>query len=188
VTTDGILRLFRIQPRSEANTAFTMDEVATIVATSTREGVLTDTTGTLSNAFEFTEKTVRDVTVGMKALGHAPEDAAPADVERAVAQHGFSRYVLVDEHGEPTGYVHLKDVIDLDEDEYNEPVPPKRIRQLISVFRDQDLEDALATLRRSGSHVARVFDESGGTKGVLFLEDIIEELVGEVQDATRRQP
>ena len=188
VTTDGILRLFRVEPRNEAYTAFTMEEVATIVATSTREGVLTDVTGTLSNAFEFTEKKVRDVTVGMKALVTLPEDAAPADVERAVTQHGFSRYVLVDEDSEPTGYVHLKDVIDLDEDEYNEPVPPKRIRQLISVFRDQDLEDALATLRRSGSHVARVFDESGATKGVLFLEDIIEELVGEVQDATRRQP
>jgi len=187
-TANGVLRLFRVEPKSEATSAFTVDEVATIVATSTREGVLTDSTGTLSKAFEFTEKTVRDVTVGMKALVTLPEDAAPADVERAVAQHGFSRYVLVDEDGEPTGYVHLKDVIDLDEDEYNEPVPPKRIRQLISVFREQDLEDALATLRRSGSHVARVFDESGGTKGVLFLEDIIEELVGEVQDATRRQP
>jgi len=185
---NGVLRLFRVEPKNEATSAFTVEEVATIVATSTREGVLTDVTGTLSNAFEFTEKKVRDVTVGMKALVTLPEDAAPADVERAVTQHGFSRYVLVDDEGEPTGYVHLKDVIDLDEDEYNEPVPPKRIRQLISVFRDQDLEDALATLRRSGSHVARVFDESGGTKGVLFLEDIIEELVGEVQDATRRQP
>jgi CBS domain containing-hemolysin-like protein len=49
-----------------------------------------------------------------------------------------------------------------------------------------ELEDALATLRRAGSHVARVFDEHGATRGVLFLEDIIEELVGEVQDATRR--
>ncbi len=185
---NGVLRLFRVEPKNEATSAFTVEEVATIVATSTREGVLTDVTGTLSNAFEFTEKKVRDVTVGMKALVTLPEDAAPADVERAVTQHGFSRYVLVDEEGEPTGYVHLKDVIDLDEDEYNDPVPPKRIRQLISVFRDQELEDALATLRRSGSHVARVFDESGGTKGVLFLEDIIEELVGEVQDATRRQP
>jgi CBS domain containing-hemolysin-like protein len=188
VTTDLLLRLIRVQPKNEANSAFTVDEVATIVATSTREGVLTDTTGTLSNAFEFTEKTVRDVIVGTKSLVTLPEDAAPSDVERAVAQHGFSRYVLVDSQGEPTGYVHLKDVIDLDDDEYDEPVPPKRIRQLISVFRDQELEDALATLRRSGSHVARVFDESGATKGVLFLEDIIEELVGEVQDATRRQP
>ena len=42
-------------------------------------------------------------------------------------------------------------------------------------------------MRRSGVHVARAFDESGSTKGVLFLEDIIEELVGEVQDATRRR-
>ncbi|MGE3192122.1 MAG: hemolysin family protein [Microbacteriaceae bacterium] len=187
-TANGVLRLFRVEPKNEATSAFTVDEVAIIVATSTREGVLTDATGTLSNAFEFTEKTVRDVAVDMAALVTLPEDAAPSDVERAVAQHGFSRYVLVDRDGEPTGYVHLKDVIDLDDDEFDDPVPPKRIRQLISVFRDQELEDALATLRRSGSHVARVFDESGATRGVLFLEDIIEELVGEVQDATRRQP
>jgi CBS domain containing-hemolysin-like protein len=185
---NGVLRLFRVEPKNEATSAFTVEEVATIVATSTREGVLTDVTGTLSNAFDFTEKKVRDVAVGADTLVTLPEDATPGDVERAVAQHGFSRYVLVDESGEPTGYVHLKDVIDVDDDEYDDPVPPKRIRKLLSVFRDMELEDALADLRRSGSHVARVFDESGTTRGVLFLEDIIEELVGEVQDATRRQP
>jgi CBS domain containing-hemolysin-like protein len=129
---------------------------------------------------------VQDVAVGMSALVTLPEEATPADVERAVAQRGFSRYILVDDAGEPTGYLHLKDVIDLDEDEYSEPVPPKRFRQLISIFRGTDLEDALATMRRSGRHVARAFDENGATRGVLFLEDIIEELVGEVQDATRR--
>lgn len=184
---NGILRLFRVTPKSEANSIFTLDEVATIVAQSTREGVLTDAGGTLSAAFEFTSKKVQDVAVGMSALVTLPEDATPADVERAVAQRGFSRYILVDDAGEPTGYLHLKDVIDLDDaDEFTEPVPPKRIRQLISIFRGTDLEDALATMRRSGVHVARAFDESGSTKGVLFLEDIIEELVGEVQDATRR--
>ncbi|MCU1507800.1 MAG: HlyC/CorC family transporter [Glaciihabitans sp.] len=185
-TANGILRLFRIEPKSEATSAFTVDEVATIVAASTREGVLTDTTGTLSAAFEFSEKKVQDVALGMVKLVTLPEDATPADVERAVARNGFSRYVLVNEAGEPTGYLHLKDVIDLEEDEFCEPVPPKRIRQLISIYRTTDLEDALATMRRSRVHVARVFDESGATKGVLFLEDIIEELVGEVQDATRR--
>lgn len=184
---NGVLRLFRVTPKSEANSVFTLDEVATIVAQSTREGVLTDAGGTLNAAFEFTSKKVQDVAVGMRSLVTLPEDATPADVERAVAQRGFSRYILVDEAGEPTGYLHLKDVIDLDdEDEFSEPVPPKRIRQLISIFRGTDLEDALATMRRSGVHVARAFDESGATKGVLFLEDIIEELVGEVQDATRR--
>lgn len=185
-TANAVLRLFRVEPKNEATSVFTLDEVATIVAQSTREGVLQDSSGALTAAFEFTEKKVQDVAVAMNKLVTLPEDATPADVEKAVAQKGFSRYILVDDDGEPTGYLHLKDVIDLPEEEFFEPVPPKRIRQLISIFRSTDLEDALATMRRSGVHVARAFDENGATKGVLFLEDIIEELVGEVQDATRR--
>ncbi len=185
---NGILRLFGVTPKNEATSVYTLDEVATIVAQSTREGILTDAGGTLTAAFEFTSKKVQDIAVSMADLVTLPEDATPEDVERAVAQRGFSRYILVDEEGEPTGYLHLKDVIDLDDaDEFTEPVPPKRIRQLISIFRGTDLEDALATMRRSGVHVARAFDENGSTKGVLFLEDIIEELVGEVQDATQRR-
>ena len=186
-TATGVLLLCKVQPKSEATSVYTLGEVATIVAQSTKEGVLFDSTGALKAAFEFTEKKVEDIAIGLAALVTLPEDATPADVERAVAQRGFSRYVLVNDEGEPTGYLHLKDVIDLDEDEFTEPVPPKRIRQLISIFRGTDLEDALATMRRSGVHVARAFDETGATKGVLFLEDIIEELVGEVQDATRRR-
>lgn len=185
-SSNAVVRLFKVQPKSEASSAFTVDEVANIVAQSTREGVLTDTTGTLNAAFEFSEKKAKDVAVGMTDLVTLPEDATPADVEKAVARHGFSRYVLLNEVGEPSGYIHLKDVIDLDEDEFTEPVPPKRIRQLISIYRATDLEDALATMRRSGVHLARVFDEAGAMRGVLFLEDILEELVGEVQDATRR--
>ena len=187
-TSNGIVRLVGIKPRSEANSTYTVDEVANIVAQSTREGLLTDTTGTLNAAFEFSTKRVADVTVGMAKLVTLPDDAAPADVERAVAQRGFSRYVLVDDGGEPTGYLHLKDVLNLDDDEYTEPVPPRRIRKLISIAGSTDIEDALAAMRRTGLHVARVFDESGATQGALFLEDIIEELVGEVQDATRRRP
>lgn len=184
---NGVLRLFRVEPKNEANSAFTVDEVANIVALSTREGVLTDTIGALNAAFEFTVKKVKDIAVGMPHLVSLSEAATPADVERAVAQNGFSRYVLVNDEGEPTGYLHLKDVLDLDEaGEFDEPVPPKRIRRLISIFRGMDLEDALAAMRRSGVHLARVYDDSGQTRGVLFLEDIIEELVGEVQDATRR--
>jgi CBS domain containing-hemolysin-like protein len=185
-TANGVLRLFRVEPKNEATSVYNLEEVATIVAQSTKEGVLMDTTGALNAAFEFTEKKVQDVAIGLKVLVTLPEDATPADVERAVSQRGFSRYVLVNDEGEPTGYLHLKDVIDLDEDEFTEPVPPKRIRQLISIYRGTDLEDALATMRRAGVHVARAFDENGATRGVLFLEDIIEELVGEVQDATRR--
>ena len=158
-----------------------------IVDQSTREGLLEDRTGALTAAFEFTGKKVQDIAIPLDALVSLPETASPSEVERAVARHGFSRYVIVDEAGEPTGYLHLKDVIDLDEaGEFVRPVPTKRIRQLVSVFEGTELEDALAMMRRSGAHLARAFTEAGETTGVLFLEDIIEELVGEVQDATRR--
>jgi len=184
---NSVLRAFRVEPKDEAASAYTVDEVQTIVAQSQREGTLTDASGTVTAAFEFTDKKVHAVAVPMGELVTLPEDATPADVEHAVARNGFSRYVLVDDAGDPTGYLHLKDVIDLDEDEFADPVPPKRIRQLISIFEGTELEDALATMRRSGVHVARSFDEQGTTKGVLFLEDILEELIGEVQDATRRR-
>ena len=195
---NGVLRLFGVEPKSEATSAYTLDEVATIVTQSTREGVLSDGTGALSAAFEFTNLKVRDVAVSLGKLVSLPESATPADVEKAVTRHGFSRYVLADAEGYLTGYVHLKDVLDLDiasageatlaaPDSYAGQIPAKRIRALISIFEDTDLEDALATMRRSGAHLARSFTAEGETTGVLCLEDIIEELVGEVQDATRRE-
>lgn len=184
---NGVLRLFRVEPKAEAASTFTLEEVATIVSQSTRQGVLADNTGALSAAFEFTEKKVRDVMAGPETLVSLPPAPRPSDVEKAVARHGFSRYVVPDADGQPTGYLHLKDVLDLGEDRFDSPVPAKRVRRLVTVFVDSDLEDALATMRRSGSHLARVAGPEGATAGVLFLEDIIEELVGEVQDATRRR-
>jgi CBS domain containing-hemolysin-like protein len=182
---NSILRLFKVQPKDEATSAYTLDEVANIVEQSTRDGMLTDTSGTLTAAFEFTAKTVADVEVPIGEMVLLPASATPADIQRAVAEHGFSRYILIDGDGNPSGYLHLKDVMDLTTPEkFSEPVPAKRIRRLASAFRGNDLEDALATMRRTGAHVARVFDARGNTTGVLFLEDIIEELVGEVQDAT----
>ncbi len=183
---NGILRLFKVEPKQEATSAFTLDEVATIVAESTKEGMLRDQSGALTAAFEFTEKTATDVVIPVESLVTLPEDASATDVQHVVGQHGFSRYPLVSAAGEPTGYLHIKDVLDIPDDECDYPVSPKRIRKLISLGATTDLEDALAMLRRTRSHLARVHDESGNTVGVLFLEDIIEELVGEVRDATRR--
>jgi CBS domain containing-hemolysin-like protein len=185
-TANGILRLFGVEPKNEAASAFTLDEVSTIVSQSKKEGVLSDRTGALSAAFEFTSKKVKDVTLPVRELVSLSDRATPAEIERAVAKHGFSRYVIVDEEGQPDGYLHLKDVIDLEGDAYERPVPAKRIRQLVSMYEETELEDALGSMRRTNSHLVRTFDEAGGTTGVLFLEDIIEELVGEVQDATRR--
>lgn len=183
---NGVLRLFGISPKEELNSTYTLDEVANIVSYSTREGVLEDRSGTLSAAFEFTEKKVVDVAIPVENLVMLPETATPADVEAAVTKFGFSRYVLADEQGDITGYVHAKDIIDLREDEIDAQIPVKRIRAVLSVLPDTDLEDVLARLRSTGGHLARVLTPEGVTTGVLFFEDVIEELVGEVNDATRR--
>jgi CBS domain containing-hemolysin-like protein len=67
-------------------------------------------------------------------------------------------------------------------------VPDKRVRSLVSVRCEDEVEDALAAMQRSGAHVARVLGEAGEVVGVLFLEDVLEELVGEIHDITRRRP
>lgn len=183
---NGILRLTGVEPKAEATSAYTLDEVATIVAESTKTGMLSDHSGALTAAFDFTAKTVADVTISLENLVTLPEDATPRDVQQAVSQRGFSRYVLVNDAGDPTGYVHIKDVLDAEDGEGDYPVPPRKIRTLVALSDSVDLEDALATMRGTGSHLAKVTDVAGATTGVMFLEDIIEELVGEVRDATTR--
>ena len=183
---NGGLRLLRVQIRDEANSAYTLDQVEDIVEHSTREGVLSDTSGALSNAFEFTEKKVRDISVAPSDLVAFDESVTPREIEQAVAKYGFSRYPLTGDNDEIVGYIHLKDVIDLRDDEVDQAIPAKRIRTLISLPAAMELEDALASMKRVGAHMARSFDRSGKLVGVLFLEDILEELVGEVQDATQR--
>ncbi len=187
LTANSAVRLFGLTPRQEANSTFTLEQVATIVSHSQAEGTLTDSSATLTAAFEFTTKKAKDSLVPLAHLVALTAPVSAADVELAVTKHGFSRYVVVGPTGELTGYIHLKDILDDDvTGTRTGVVPEKRIRRLEAVHADMDLEDALALLQRTGAHLARVFDEHGETLGVLFLEDIIEELVGEVNDATRR--
>lgn len=182
------LRAVGVEPKSEAASAFTFDEVAGIVEQSKREGVLDDPSGTLSNAFEFTGKRVAEVALPLDGIVALRPDASPADVHRAVGQYGFSRYLVSDGDGGFDGYVHIKDVLDLDGGRaYHLAIPSKRVRQLMTVLAETELEDALAGMRRTGNHVAQVRDRQGNLVGVLFLEDIIEELVGEIRDATKRR-
>ncbi len=116
-----------------------------------------------------------------------PAGSTPNDIEMAVTKHGFSRYPMRGEGGELVGYVHIKDLLRLGEDRIVQPIPEKRIREMLTLRDDTDLEDVLARMQGRGVHLARAVDASGTEMGVLFLEDVIEELVGEVHDATKRQ-
>lgn len=180
---NAVLRAFRVEPKDEATSTFTLEEVAGIVEQSHREGTLA-ASGPLAGAFEFTDRTARDIEVPLGEMVLLPASATPADVRRAVLEHGYSRYVLGDDAGQAVGYVHMKDVMELTGDDFEQPVPAKRLRRLISIPRDSELEDALARMRQHGAHLARSVDERGETQGLLFLEDAIEVLVGEIKDAT----
>jgi CBS domain containing-hemolysin-like protein len=110
---------------------------------------------------EFTDKKARDVAVPLSELVTLPETTTPDEIERAVAKHGFSRYVIVDAEGIPLGYVHLKDVLRAAEgagadEKVAVPIKPKRIHHMVPVAETTDLEDALALMRRTSRHLAQV--------------------------------
>lgn len=183
---NGVLRLFRVEPKDEAASAYTLDQVAAIVAESTREGTLVDESGTVAAVFEFTEQTAGDVEIPLDHLTLLPPDATPRTVHALAAQRGYSRYAVASADGPPGAYVHVKDLLDLDEPtRLDAPIPEGCRRALLTVPASCELEDVLARMRAQGTHLARVVDAHGEVTGVLFLEDIVEVLIGEVEDATR---
>lgn len=183
----AIVRRLGVEPRDEVASQFTAQEVAHIVTESHREGlVATAEFGRLGAALEFSDKNAADVGVPISQLVTLSPGATPADVERLVAKRGFSRFPVLDGSGEVRGYLHLKDVLYADEAEREQPVPAKRIRHMATVRPTDEVEAVLRSMQHSGSHLARVVDEAGVLVAVVFFEDVIEELVGEVTDASQR--
>lgn len=180
------LRAVGVEPKGEVSSAFTAQEVHSIVERSQAEGLLDDDQGLLTGAIEFSDRTAADVMIAPDALVTVSAGSTPEDIERLVARTGFSRFPVLDADGVPSGYLHLKDVLYAEADDRSVPVPGWRVRSLAVVGLQDEVEEALAAMQRSGSHVARV-DSDGSTVGVVFLEDILEELVGEVRDAMQRE-
>ncbi|GAB2472636.1 hemolysin family protein [Xylanimonas ulmi] len=182
------VRLAGVEPKDEVASAFTAQEVQSIVEHSQAEGVLSDEQGLLGSAIEFSARTAGDVMVPVEDLVTVPDDVTPDAVEHLVARTGFSRFPVAAPGragGELVGYLHLKDVLYASDGDRHEPVPAFRVRALAMVRPHDEVEDALRAMQRSGAHLARV-ESPGGLVGVVFLEDILEELVGEVRDAMQR--
>jgi len=177
---NGALRLLRVEPKDEVSSTYTVEQVQSIVDESRREGLLEDG-GLLAGALEFSDLLARDVMVPLAHLITVPGTGTADDVERLVSQTGYSRYPVTGEDGSLVGYLHLKDVLVSGDREL-----AAMARGMEEVGGDAEVEDVLAAMQRSGLHVGRVVDDAGGTLGVLFLEDIIEELVGEIRDGTSR--
>ena len=169
----------------EVASTFTLGELQTIVATSTAEGTVEDDAGVIESALEFTEKDVYEIMVPGDKLVTLPFGSTPAELERAVARSGYSRFVIADSDGTYMGYLHVKDALAIASERFDEPFPWYKLRSLDTLTPTTDIDDALASMQRSRTHIAQVMDEHGVTLGVVFLEDVLEELVGEINDTTQ---
>ncbi|MCM3885902.1 hemolysin family protein [Frankia sp. R82] len=181
------LRAVGVEPKDEVASTFTRDEVAGLVEESHREGLLAqDEHELLTGALSFEERTARGVLLAPGSLVTVPPTITPREVEQLAARTGYTRFPVRDAGGTLTGYLHLKDVLETRSTKRTSPVAAKWIRPLAHVAADDSLRTALATMQHSGAHLARVTDEAGEVLGLVALEDILEELVGEIRDDAGR--
>jgi CBS domain containing-hemolysin-like protein len=181
-----LLALVGVDVRDEVASAFTRDEVAGLVAESRREGLLDPMEERLLvGALKFEERDARTVLLPTERLETLNYDVTPAEVEQAAARTGFSRFPVIGEEGTLLGYLHLKDALEIKDVHRNRPIARGWIRPLPKVPLTSPLRMVLATMQRSGAHMAEAVDDEGAPQGVVALEDVLEEIVGEVRDESR---
>ncbi|MBA8823856.1 CBS domain containing-hemolysin-like protein [Saccharopolyspora lacisalsi] len=186
-TANGIVRLCRITPQDEVSSTYTRDEVAALVAESRQEGLLAPTEHQLiTGALSLPERTVRSVLLPLEQLATVPEHTTAAEVEGSATRTGFSRFPIATDAGGLLGYLHLKDVLDDEHTQPHQPIPSARLRPLPTFSATTPLHQALSHMRQHSAHLAQVVAEEGTVLGVITLEDVLEELVGDIRDATQR--
>jgi CBS domain containing-hemolysin-like protein len=181
---DAGVRLLRIEPRNDVSSTYTHEEVEALVDESHAEGLLEESEyERLAGALDFTSRTVTDVLLPMRSLQTVTRTARTTDVEAICAETGFSRFPVVGDDGTLIGYLHIKDVLEPDPHGRAQVIKDTWIRPFAEVHETDTLVRTLQTLQSRGAHMARVVDDDGRELGVATLEDVIEELVGEIRDA-----
>lgn len=174
----AVLRLFRVQPKDEVTDAVTHEEVGHLLAESRREGLIdSEEHSRTAHALDFTSRTAADAVTPLSNLVTIGPRSTPADVERLGARSGHSRFPRTDASGKLSGYVHLKDALQIPSALRHRPLPATWIRPLPVVRMDTSLVEVLDVLRRGSGYAARVDDADGVTVGVVTLDGILVRLV-----------
>jgi len=181
---DGVLRLFGLRLDAGHEAVHSPDELRVIVEQSQREGEIDQEDADLIGAvFEFSEKNAREVMTPRTAIVALSADMTLDEALAVVEEAGFSRYpVFEGSLDNIVGMVHAKDLL---------PVLRRRaetfsvsgiMREVHAVPGSREVEEVLADFKRLKEHLAIVLDEYGGTAGLVTMEDLLEELVGEILD------
>ncbi len=178
---NSFIRIFKVQPKTEVSNTYNIEEFSKIVAESKVQGTLIDEDNLISGVLEFSSRTAKEVMVSTQDVYTLSLPITVMDVEQAVKETGFSRFILLDSRREFHSYIHVKDILFAKEKDRMENLSNWRLRLLDTVNAEDEIEHVLGEMQKSGSHIAKVVEEDK-TIGILFLEDIIEEIIGEVKD------
>jgi CBS domain containing-hemolysin-like protein len=184
-----VLKLFGVPPTDALDVGHSAEDLAVIIATGQKEGVIEDFAHRLlTGAIVFGDLDASEVMVPRPDIEAARSDATVAQIEELVRVTGHSRIPIHTGHlDDVVGFVHVKDLMAVDGDQRNRPVDPMLIREALVAPETAPLRSVLAEMRKARSHLAIVVDEHGSTAGIITLEDIAEELVGEISDEHDRQ-
>ena len=177
-----LLRMFRIEPVSELEHVHSAAELRLLVTQSAQHGRLNATdTAMLAGVFDFHEKKARDVMRPRTEIVALPVDATDTEVWEVVRRERYSRYPIYRETLDDVVGVFLAKDLWLHDPE--QPfILAEHARPTMYVPDNRPAERVLDDLRRTRAHMAVVLDEYGGTAGMLTLEDLIEEVIGDIND------
>ena len=183
------LRLIGVRRQTNVHEqVHTPEELQLIVQESAEEGAIRADAGRLlRELFEFGDLTAGQVMVPRVRVVGLPIGATPADIRRLLGKRRHTRYPVFDKDLDHiAGMLHVKDL--LRRLTANEPITAADVRQMPVVPETSTLDDVLATMERSRAHMAVVIDEHGGTAGLVSLEDLFEEVVGELDEGAPAAP
>lgn len=173
-----------IEPREELNSGRSTTELAFLVKRSAEAGTLDEGTATLlTRSLGFSQHTAADVMTDRLRMRSLGSEQSAQDVIEATRATGFSRFPVTD--GSPddvVGVVHVKKAVAVPRERRAEVPVGALMTDVVRVPETVRLDPLLVDLRSQGMQMAVVTDEYGGTAGVVTLEDVVEELVGEVAD------
>ncbi|MBN9213909.1 MAG: hypothetical protein ABS62_03380 [Microbacterium sp. SCN 70-200] len=181
---NAILRSMGIEPKEELSGARTADELSSLVRRSASAGVLEqDTASLLNRTLTFARLTTADVMTPRPSIHAVAAGDSVEDVIQLARRTGHSRFpVYADSMDDITGIVHLKQAVSVPRDRRAEVPAAAIAEEPLRVPEAVHLDAVMSELRAGGYQMAIVVDEYGGTAGVVTLEDLVEEIVGEVLD------
>ena len=178
------LRLFGVEVKQELMTSYSAAEIALMLEDLQELGAIGAAGHDLvRRAFTFGTLRVREVMTPRVQVVFASTDTTPRELERLVIESGHSRYPVYDgDPGNISGFFHAKDLLGLEQREWNRRLPQRLIRPLLAIPESAGIADLPAELNRARSQIALVVDEHGSPAGIVTMEDLAEELVGNISD------